>query len=97
MEGATDIDRPTAGTVTVDAKSVGDMSQEDVARWRGNRVGIVFQFLPTLTALENAILTMELAGLCSSSERAKPCDIRRIFRTERSSPPTGRCAAVRAT
>ena len=69
----TGIDRPTAGMLTVDARSVGEMSEEDLATWRGNRVGIVFQFfqlLPTLTALENAILPMELAGLWSSSERA---------------------------
>ena len=70
----TGIDRPTAGTVTVDGQSIGEMSEEDLATWRGNRVGIVFQFfqlLPTLTALENAILPMELAGLWSSSERAE--------------------------
>jgi putative ABC transport system ATP-binding protein len=70
----TGIDRPTAGSVTVDEQPIGEMSEEDLAGWRGTRVGIVFQFfqlLPTLTALENAILPMELAGLWSSSERAE--------------------------
>jgi putative ABC transport system ATP-binding protein len=69
----TGIDRPTAGTVVVDEQPIGEMSEEGLAGWRGTRVGIVFQFfqlLPTLTALENAILPMELAGLWSSSERA---------------------------
>jgi putative ABC transport system ATP-binding protein len=70
----TGIDRPTAGTVIVDEQPIGEMSEEDLAGWRGTRVGIVFQFfqlLPTLTALENAILPMELAGLWSASERAE--------------------------
>ncbi len=50
----TGIDRPTAGTVTVDGRRIDEMSEEALARWRGTRVGIVFQFfqlLPTLTAL----------------------------------------------
>jgi len=70
----TGIDRPTGGRVTVDGQPVGEMSEEDLAAWRGTRVGIVFQFfqlLPTLTALENAILPMELAGLWSAHERAE--------------------------
>ena len=70
----TGIDRPTGGSVTVDGRSIGDMSEEDLATWRGRRVGIIFQFfqlLPTLTALENAILPMELAGLGSARDRAK--------------------------
>jgi putative ABC transport system ATP-binding protein len=70
----TGIDRPTGGSVTVDGRSIGDMSEEDLATWRGKRVGIIFQFfqlLPTLTALENAILPMELAGLGSTRNRAE--------------------------
>jgi len=68
------IDRPTAGRVTVDGKPIGEMSEEQLATWRGTRVGIVFQFfqlLPTLTAKENAILPMELAHLGSGAERAE--------------------------
>ena len=70
----TGIDRASEGTVTVDGRSIGDMSEEDLAAWRGRRVGIVFQFfqlLPTLTALENAMLPMELARLGSASDRAE--------------------------
>jgi putative ABC transport system ATP-binding protein len=68
------IDRPTAGRVTVDGKPIGEMSEEELAVWRGTRVGIVFQFfqlLPTLTALENAILPMELAHVGSAGERVE--------------------------
>ena len=62
------------GRVTVDGKAVGEMSEEELAVWRGTRVGIVFQFfqlLPTLTAQENAALPMELARLGSASERVE--------------------------
>jgi putative ABC transport system ATP-binding protein len=68
----TGIDRPTAGTVTVDGQRVHEMNEERLAIWRGRRVGIVFQFfqlLPTLTALENAVLPMDFARLFSGKER----------------------------
>ncbi len=70
----TGIDRPTAGAVTVDSQRIDTMSEEKLAAWRGRRVGIVFQFfqlLPTLTALENAILPMELARLFTGGERTR--------------------------
>ena len=68
----TGIDRPTAGTVTVDGRRLDEMSEEQLAVWRGANVGIVFQFfqlLPTLTALENAALPLDFArrGLRSAS------------------------------
>jgi putative ABC transport system ATP-binding protein len=70
----TGIDKPTAGTVTVDGHRLDALSEEKLAAWRGRRVGIVFQFfqlLPTLTALENAILPMELARLFRPRERSE--------------------------
>jgi putative ABC transport system ATP-binding protein len=54
MNMITGIDRPSAGTVTVDGRRIDEMSEEELAIWRGRRVGVVFQFfqlLPTLTAL----------------------------------------------
>ena len=60
----TGIDRPTAGTVAVAGRRVDAMDEEELAAWRGANVGIVFQFfqlLPTLTALENVLLPLELA------------------------------------
>jgi putative ABC transport system ATP-binding protein len=68
----TGIDRPTAGQVTVDGHRIDSMSEEELAAWRGRRVGIVFQFfqlLPTLTAHENAVLPMDFAGLWRGKER----------------------------
>lgn len=69
----TGIDRPTAGTVTVDGQRLEEMNEEQLAAWRGRRVGIVFQFfqlLPTLTALENTTLPLDFARIGSAKQRA---------------------------
>ncbi len=66
------IDRPTSGSVTVDGRRIDAMSEEKLAAWRGATVGIVFQFfqlLPTLTALENAVLPLDFAHRGSKRER----------------------------
>lgn len=66
------IDRPTAGTVIVDGRRIDQMSEEQLAVWRGEHVGIVFQFfqlLPTLSALENAMLPLDFARRGSKRER----------------------------
>jgi putative ABC transport system ATP-binding protein len=70
----TGIDRPTAGSVVVDDQHIDKLSEEKLAAWRGRRVGIVFQFfqlLPTLTAVENAILPMEFARLFKRDRRER--------------------------
>ena len=66
------IDRSTAGTVTVDGRRLDTMSEEQLAIWRGEHVGVVFQFfqlLPTLSALENAVLPLDFARRGSRRER----------------------------
>jgi putative ABC transport system ATP-binding protein len=66
------IDRPTAGTVTVNGSNLDQMTEEQLAVWRGRNVGIVFQFfqlMPTLTAAENAALPLDLARLGTARER----------------------------
>jgi len=68
----TGIDRPTAGVVTVGGERIDQMSEEQLASWRGENVGIVFQFfqlLPTLTALENAVLPLDFSHRGSRHER----------------------------
>ena len=70
----TGIDRPTAGTVTVDGRRIDALSEEELAVWRGAHVGVVFQFfqlLPTLSALENAVLPLDFAGRGSKRERVE--------------------------
>jgi len=68
----TGIDRPSDGEVVVLGHQVHEMSENALARWRGENVGIVFQFfqmLPALTLLNNVILPMDLAGKYKPRER----------------------------
>src|SRR5258708_10011356 len=61
----TGIDRPTSGKVIFAGDELRARSENALARWRGRHVGIVFQFfqlIPTLTALENVLLALELGG-----------------------------------
>ncbi len=61
----TGIDKPTSGKIGIGGKDIGKLSENELARWRGENVGIVFQFfqlLPTLTALENVMLPLHLRG-----------------------------------
>ena len=66
------IDRPTAGTVTVHGSRLDQMTEEQLAVWRGHTIGVVFQFfqlMPTLTATENATLPLVLARLGVAHQR----------------------------
>ena len=59
------IDRPTSGEVFVAGKRVNAMTEDALARWRGENLGIVFQFfqmLPSITLLDNVMLPMELVA-----------------------------------
>src|SRR5216684_5271167 len=61
----TGLDRPTSGQVVFGGEELRARSENQLARWRGRHVGIVFQFfqlIPTLTALENVMLALELGG-----------------------------------
>jgi putative ABC transport system ATP-binding protein len=67
------LDRPTSGTIEVDGKRVDSMSEAELAKWRSNTIGFVFQsynLMPVLTAVENVELPLLLTKL-SSSERRK--------------------------
>ncbi|MEM7799076.1 MAG: ABC transporter ATP-binding protein [Chloroflexota bacterium] len=68
----TGIDRPSDGEVIVTGQPVHSMSENQLAKWRGKQVGIIFQFfqmLPALSLLQNVILPMEFARLYSRGER----------------------------
>src|SRR5512144_892703 len=74
MNMITGIDRPSAGTVVVGGARIHEMSEEQLAIWRGQHVGVVFQFfqlLPTLTALENAMLPLDFIRRGTVRERAE--------------------------
>jgi len=61
----TGIDHPSGGMVVVNGQNFAGLSESKLARLRGTSVGIVFQFfqlIPTLTAVENILLAMDLVG-----------------------------------
>jgi len=68
------IDRPTNGDVLYGQTCLRDMSENELARWRGKNIGIVFQFfqlIPTLTVLENVLLPMDFCNIIPSAQRRK--------------------------
>jgi putative ABC transport system ATP-binding protein len=68
----TGIDRPTSGEVFVGGQAVHGLSENQLARWRGRNVGVIFQFfqlLPTLTILENVMLPMDFCNVYRGRER----------------------------
>jgi putative ABC transport system ATP-binding protein len=70
----TGIDRPTSGEVLVAGQAVHKMSENQLARWRGKNVGVIFQFfqlLPTLTILENVMLPMDFCNTFPARQRRK--------------------------
>src|SRR5690349_15692438 len=59
------LDAPTTGTILLDGVDITALGEEQLARLRGQKVGIVFQFfhlLPSLTAFENVLVPIEIAG-----------------------------------
>jgi len=63
------LDRPTTGTITVAGSDLGRMGETDLARFRRDHIGFVFQFfhlLPNLTALENVLIPAQLKSSTSA-------------------------------
>jgi len=68
------LDAPTTGQIVVDGVDITALDEDALAKLRGRRIGFVFQFfhlLPSLTALENILVPMEIAGLPGARARAK--------------------------
>ena len=68
----TGIDRPTDGEVIVNGCPVHEMTENQLATWRGENVGIIFQFfqlLPSLSLQQNVMMPMEFAGKYRRKER----------------------------
>jgi putative ABC transport system ATP-binding protein len=67
------LERPDRGTVRVAGEDIGCLGEDELARFRGRQIGIVFQsfhLIPTMTALENVAVPLELAGAPDAFERA---------------------------
>lgn len=70
----TGLERPDSGTVIVDGRDLRKLGEDDLARFRGLHIGIVFQafhLIPTMTALENVAVPLELAGGRDAFNRAQ--------------------------
>jgi putative ABC transport system ATP-binding protein len=67
------LERPDAGAVAIAGQNIGGLSEDELAGFRGRHVGIVFQsfhLIPTMTALENVAVPLELAGAADAFQRA---------------------------
>ncbi len=59
------LERPDSGAVRIDGRNLGALSEDALAQFRGEKIGVVFQsfqLIPTMTALENVAVPLELAG-----------------------------------
>jgi putative ABC transport system ATP-binding protein len=68
------LDAPSTGRVILDGVDITALDEDALARLRGTRIGFVFQFfhlLPSLTALENVLVPMEIAGVSGAPARAR--------------------------
>jgi putative ABC transport system ATP-binding protein len=68
------LDHPTTGEILVDGKDVAKLSGAALTKYRNRKIGFVFQgynLIPNLTALENVMLPMELAGTPRGQRRER--------------------------
>ena len=68
------LDAPTSGSIVVDGTDITRLGEDQLARLRGEKIGFVFQFfhlVPSLTAFENILIPMEIAGRRNATERAR--------------------------
>ena len=68
------LDEPTSGEIRIDRQVITTMNEDSLAELRGAKIGFVFQsfhLIPSLTALENILVPMEIAGARDARERAQ--------------------------
>ena len=67
------LDRPTSGSITLGGTDISGMRESDLARYRRDHIGYIFQsfhLIPTLTALENVLVPLELSGASGARDSA---------------------------
>jgi putative ABC transport system ATP-binding protein len=68
------LDAPSTGEIMIDDVDITNVGEDALARLRGEKIGFVFQFfhlVPSLTALENILVPMEIAGRRDAAARAR--------------------------
>jgi putative ABC transport system ATP-binding protein len=68
------LDAPSSGQILIDGVDITTLDEDTLARLRGEKIGFVFQFfhlVPSLTALENILVPMEIAGRRDARPRAQ--------------------------
>ena len=72
------LDWPSSGDIRFSGQSLRSLGSSELARWRSNRVGFIFQayhLLPELTALENVCLPARMSRVSSTKSRQKGCEL----------------------
>ena len=67
------LDQPSTGEILIDGTDITRLGEDALARLRGRAIGFVFQFfhlVPSLTAFENVLVPMEIAGVAGAAARA---------------------------
>ena len=67
------LDSPSSGRIVIDGTDITSLDEDRLARLRGQKIGFVFQFfhlVPSLTAFENVMVPMEIAGATDAAARA---------------------------
>lgn len=66
------IDRPQSGELTINGENLLVLNENQLAKWRGKNVGVVFQFyqlLPTLSAMDNIVFAMDMVNSIPKKDR----------------------------
>ncbi len=72
------LDRPTSGEILINGQPLSDLPEDKMALLRGRKIGFVFQayqLVPTLTALENVMLPLDLTGCADQESRRRAIDL----------------------
>ena len=72
------LDRPTSGEILFDGRSLGPLSSREMASYRRSSVGMIFQsfhLLPTMTARENVMLALALAGMARGERYQRAAEL----------------------
>ena len=68
------LDAPTDGEINIDGQDITKLNEDELALLRGNRFGFIFQnfhLIPTLTALENVVLSLELNNTPDATKKSE--------------------------